>query len=182
MATNRGIDSGPPSRGASDFANSGSMRRAGSNTARHSCAGSAARPTRARFGSVSSSNSRCKVRRAASIARSALAATLLAAAGWARAAEPPMGDIAATPATIRAFMIQNVCLDAGGAVLVGHNPAEGDPACIPQRDLRPGEPLPYHKHDHPSPGAGLPNGYQRHDSFPVETVGLGHVGDHSFDL
>jgi hypothetical protein len=50
--------------------------------------------------------------------------------------------------------------------------------------LQPGEPLPYHKHDHPSPHdrAGVPQGYQRHDSFPVETAGLGMVIEHSFDF
>ena len=122
------------------------------------------------------------MRRAAGIARSVLATTLLTAAGWASAAGPPPGDIVATPATIRDFMIQNVCLDAGGAVLAGHSPADGDPACIAQRDLRPGEPLPYHKHDHPSPSGGPHDGYQRHDSFPVETAGLGTVVEHSFDF
>src|SRR6266852_1046705 len=52
------------------------------------------------------------------------------------------------------------------------------------RDLLPGERLPYHKHDHPSPDQrdGAPSGYQRHDSFPVETVGFGTVVEHSFDF
>jgi hypothetical protein len=86
--------------------------------------------------------------------------------------------------TLRDFMVQNVCVDAGGAVLIGQSPAESDSACIGQRDLRPGEPLPYHKHDHPSPDqrAAAPLGYQRHDSFPVETAGFGIVVEHSFDF
>ena len=88
----------------------------------------------------------------------------------------------ASEALLRDFMIQNVCLDAGGAVLIGHSPADSDPACVAQRDLRPGERLAYHKHDHPSPQEGPQEGYQRHDSFPVETAGLGTVVEHSFDF
>jgi hypothetical protein len=102
-------------------------------------------------------------------------------ANSAHAAEPSLvGDAA----TARDFMIQNVCLDAGGAVVVGVAPLPGDPHCAAQRDLRPGERLPYHKHDHPSPDQRTvaPSGYQRHDSFPVETAGLGTVVEHSFDF
>ena len=92
--------------------------------------------------------------------------------------------IVATADTIRDLMIQNVCLDASGAVLAGASPIDGDPRCVAQRDLRPGERLPYHKHDHPSPDqrAGAPVGYQRHDSFPVETAGFGAAVEHSFDF
>jgi len=82
-------------------------------------------------------------------------------------------------------MIQNVCLDVGGAVEIGRSPIDssGGP-CPRQRDLRPGEILPYHKHDHAPPEgqADAPQGYQRHDSFPVETAGLGTVVEHSFDF
>ena len=93
-------------------------------------------------------------------------------------------QIVATPETIRDFMIQNVCLDAAGAVLVGRTPIDGDRRCAAQRDLRPGEQLPYHKHDHPSSDqqAAMPSGYQRHDSFPVATTGFGTVVEHSFDF
>src|SRR6266851_800174 len=92
--------------------------------------------------------------------------------------------VAGTPETIRDFMIQNVCVDAAGAVVPGLAPIDGDARCIGQRDLRPGEALPYHKHDHPSPddGANASAGYQRHDSFPVDTAGLGTVIEHSFDF
>jgi hypothetical protein len=92
--------------------------------------------------------------------------------------------VTATPEVVRDFMIQNVCLDAAGAVLVGVSPIDGGSACVAQRDLRPGEMLPYHKHDHSSPdrGAAAPSGYQRHDSFPVETLGFGTVVEHSFDF
>jgi hypothetical protein len=113
-----------------------------------------------------------------------LVAALLMAAAPAEAAGSLAGEIVEAPATIRDFTIQNVCLDGRGAVLAGVSPADGDPACVEQRDLRPGERLPYHKHDHPSPEqrAGAPLGYQRHDSFPVETAGFGPVVEHSFDF
>jgi hypothetical protein len=94
------------------------------------------------------------------------------------------GVVMASEATLRDFLVQNVCLDAGGAVLAGISPIDGDRRCAAQRDLRPGERLPYHKHDHPSPDQrdGTPSGYQRHDSFPVETAGFGAVVEHSFDF
>jgi hypothetical protein len=90
----------------------------------------------------------------------------------------------ATPSILRDFLTQNVCLDGAGKVLADVSPADRDPRCVGQRDLRPGEPLPYHKHDHPSPDqrAAAPTGYQRHDSFPVETLGLGTVVEQSFDF
>jgi len=111
-------------------------------------------------------------------------ALLIAVAQLNAASQSLTSDIVATPATIRDFLIQNVCLDAHGAVLAGVSPADGQPGCVEQRDLRPGETLPYHKHDHPSPEqrAGAPLGYQRHDSFPVETAGFGPVVEHSFDF
>jgi hypothetical protein len=82
------------------------------------------------------------------------------------------------------FMIQNVCLDASGAVLEGVSPIDGGGRCIAQRDLMPGESLPYHKHDQPATAdrASMPRGYQRHDSFPVETTAFGVVVEHSFDF
>ena len=60
------------------------------------------------------------------------------------------GAITATAATVRDFMIQNVCLDEAGAVRIGRSPIDQG-GCAGQRDLLPGEALPYHKHDHPSP-------------------------------
>jgi hypothetical protein len=81
-------------------------------------------------------------------------------------------------------MIQNLCTDDSGAVLEGVSPIDGDRRCVAQRDLTPGEALPYHKHDHPAAGERLlmPRGYQRHDSFPVETARFGTVIEHSFDF
>ena len=93
-------------------------------------------------------------------------------------AAPPLAD------TVRDFMIQNVCLDSAGAVQIGRSPVDDKAGCAAQRDLRAGEPLPYHKHDHPSPEQRPRErfGYQRHDSFPVETAGFGTVVEHSFDF
>src|SRR5437879_6069463 len=111
----------------------------------------------------------------------ALAAALWAAGTLALAAQD--GVVTASEATLRDFLVQNVCLDPGGAVLAGISPIDGDRRCAAERDLRPGERLPYHKHDHPNSGdRGAPLGYQRHDSFPVETAGFGAVVEHSFDF
>src|SRR5687768_10571693 len=115
----------------------------------------------------------------------AVAGFLLAATLAAGLACPATGEgIVATADTIRDLMIQNVCLDASGAVLARVAPIDGDPRCVGQRNLEPGERLPYHKHDHPSPGqsASVPAGYQRHDSFPVDTTGFGAIVEHSFDF
>lgn len=111
----------------------------------------------------------------------AIAAMLSAALWCAAAAETKavMGDAA----SLRDFMIQNVCLDRTGAPVVGVSPIDGNPRCVGQRDLRPGENLPYHKHDHPAANdRSAPDGYQRHDSVPVETAGLGTVVEQSFDF
>ena len=85
---------------------------------------------------------------------------------------------------VRDFLIQDVCLDLAGKVIPGRSPIDDPGGCRRRRDLLPGERLPYHKHDHPSPDQRLaaPTGYQRHDSFPVETAGLGVVAEQSFDF
>jgi hypothetical protein len=107
---------------------------------------------------------------------------LVVAAGG--APRPAIGETVPATAAIRDFMIQDVCLDASGVPLLGRSPIDDGAACTSHRDLRPGERLPYHKHDHPSPDqlAAVSQGYQRHDSFPVETAGLGTVVEHSFDF
>jgi hypothetical protein len=81
-------------------------------------------------------------------------------------------------------MIQNVCLDAAGKVLEGISPLDPGGRCTRQRDLLPGERLPYHKHDRPgaSDRATAPEGYQRHDSFPVPTANFGEVVEDAFDF
>src|SRR5258707_14672685 len=81
--------------------------------------------------------------------RSALAAALLIAVASADVSRALAADIVATPATIRDFLIQNVCLDRRGVVLAGVSPADGNPDCVDQRDLLPGERLPYIKHNQP---------------------------------
>jgi hypothetical protein len=62
------------------------------------------------------------------------------------------------------WVIQKVCVDASGNVV----PA--DPYFCPKGDtLRPlavGERMPYYRHDQPSQ-PGNPNGFQRHDSYPI---------------
>ena len=121
------------------------------------------------------------------LARAALLSlpALLTVAPMAAAADVSgVGGVIGTAATLRDFMTQNVCLGAAGTVLIGVSPIDGNPACLDQRDLRPGEPLPYHKDDQPAPDerARLPDGYQRHDSFPVVTAGLGDVVEDSFDF
>ena len=122
------------------------------------------------------------MRRAAQLAAWVCAAALLFATSPGHAEPADQGAFIATPALLRDLMIQNVCMDAGGKVLAGRSPLDGEAACPVQRDLRAGEPLPYHKHDHPNAGGGPPAGYQRHDSVPVETAGLGTVVEHSFDF
>lgn len=108
------------------------------------------------------------------------AVALLLAAPAAAGERPLSGDAA----TLADLMIQDVCLDGAGHVVVGASPVDGNPACAATRDLRPGEPLPYHKHDHPGPAdrAAAPLGYQRHDSVPVDTAGFGRVVEHGFDF
>jgi hypothetical protein len=119
---------------------------------------------------------------------SVVLAAALAAAGPATtahgAALAASAGVAAIPALLRDFMIQNVCLDAAGKVVEGLSPIGPDGRCTRQRDLLPGERLPYHKDDHPaiSDRAMAPAGYQRHDSFPVMTADFGEVVEDSFDF
>ncbi len=65
------------------------------------------------------------------------------------------------------YLVQDVCLDPQGHVLLGVSPV--DAACAHHRDIRIGERLPYHKHDWASldQRARLPFGWQRSDAFPV---------------
>jgi len=107
---------------------------------------------------------------------------LLAGAGaaLAQSADPAL---LATPAVMQDLMIQDICVDTAGKVVIGVAPLGGDPRCASHRDLRPGERLPYHKHDHAPPDdRNAPYGYQRHDSFPVDTIAFGPVVEHTFDF
>lgn len=81
---------------------------------------------------------------------------------------PPARDVSAptdAPAapSVSDYLIQDVCVATDGSLLAD-DPWDGCPAGAVARDLRVGEPLPYHRHDQPGPGA--PRGYQRKDSFP----------------
>jgi hypothetical protein len=111
-----------------------------------------------------------------------LFAAVLAGAG--ASARAGSGGLVATPARLRDFMIQNVCLDRAGKVIEGMSPISPGGHCTRQRDLLPGERLPYHKDDHPATRdrAAVPLGYQRHDSFPVLTADFGEVVENSFDF
>jgi hypothetical protein len=118
---------------------------------------------------------------AVAVLAAAVAVALAGLAGGASAASPPA--VAGTPARLRDFMIQDVCLDATGAVLAGTSPIDGNRRCVATRDLRPGEALPYHKDDHPGTAdRGAPLGYQRHDSFPVRTAAYGTIVEDSYDF
>jgi hypothetical protein len=77
--------------------------------------------------------------------------------------------------TVYDFLVQDACTDASGRLLVGVAPVDGPVKCPQHRNLRPGEPLPYHKNDWPSVEATArrPNGYARNDTYPIETRNYG---------
>jgi hypothetical protein len=82
------------------------------------------------------------------------------------------------------FMIQDACVDAAGAPLIGVSPLDGPARCPVHRDLRVGERLPYHKHDWAElrDRAAQPDGVQRSDSFPIRTRRLGVAVVQTFDF
>lgn len=82
------------------------------------------------------------------------------------------------------YLVQDVCVDAADAALIGVSPLDGPVRCPRHRDLRRGERLPYHRHDWASRAdrAALPGGYQRSDSFPIRTRLLGVAVAQSFDF
>lgn len=84
--------------------------------------------------------------------------------------------------TISDYMIQDVCVDDQDKPITAVSPL--DPKCSRHRDLRPGERLPYHRHDWPSfaDKAKRPFGYQRGDSVPYETKRLGTITVTTWDL
>lgn len=75
------------------------------------------------------------------------------------------------------FLIANVCLDSKGRTLVGVSPIDGDPRCVSQRDLKVGEPLPYHTRQAGDDG-DMTKGS---DSFPVNSSTLGLLAVHIYD-
>jgi hypothetical protein len=54
------------------------------------------------------------------------------------------GSTANTWSSVLDFFVQNVCLDGQGKFLIGVAPIDGNPACVAQRDLQPGERIPYY--------------------------------------
>jgi hypothetical protein len=80
------------------------------------------------------------------------------------------------------FMVQNVCISAKGVVLEKSTPL--DDTCIKQRNLMPGELMPYNKYDWPNDNEKRTRirGYQRSDSFPISTKRWGDVVAQTFDF
>lgn len=78
--------------------------------------------------------------------------TLVVSFAFKASAESPISD----------YFTQNVCVDNTGKLLP-NDPYVGCPADSTERDLLPGDKLPYHKHDQPD--ANNPQGFQRQDSF-----------------
>jgi len=62
------------------------------------------------------------------------------------------------------WVIKNVCADAMNTPTAA-DPYYGCPSGTVERDLQPGEALPYLNHDQPQ--AGHPDGFQRRDAYPV---------------
>jgi hypothetical protein len=100
----------------------------------------------------------------------------------AAAASVPAAHAADRPGTslARDFLIENVCLGAQGKLLVGVSPIDGNPQCVSQRDLKPGEALPYHEREWPASG-GSPGEERGSDSFPVLTRAFGIIAIHVYD-
>lgn len=73
------------------------------------------------------------------------------------------------------FLVQDACTDARGSLLIGATPVDGPARCPQHRNLRPGEPIPYHKDDWPDVAAAArrPFGYTRNDTYPIETHNYG---------
>ena len=79
-------------------------------------------------------------------------------------AVPAIG--AATPPVGSDWITKDVCADSSNRP-VAADPYDGCPAGTTQRDIAEGEELPYINHDQPGPDGDHPNGYQRHDAYPV---------------
>ena len=108
-----------------------------------------------------------------SVAIATIGIVILCSEAFASASARPAGTSIAYD-----FLLENVCLDKNGRVLVGVSPIDGNPKCVAQRDLRPGESLPYHEREWPAQDFPLIRGS---DSFPVKTSTLGIIAVHVFD-
>lgn len=106
-----------------------------------------------------------------------LGAALGAASSVSAQTAPPSPDAPPGWAHAYDYMVQDVCTDDGGRVIANISPADTPARCPHRRDVRIGEPLPYHKQDWP-PTQQLqqaPFGHQRADSFPIHTEMFGTV-------
>jgi hypothetical protein len=101
--------------------------------------------------------------------------------GPAHAAPASTGDFSPGAAKAFDFLVENVCLDKKGHVLVGVSPIDGDSRCVSQRNLQPGERLTYHERSWPDRSGGEGTHLRGSDSFPVNTRALGPVAIHIFD-
>ena len=79
------------------------------------------------------------------------------------------------------WILQHVCADASDRP-VPADPYDGCPNGTHERPLKLGDPMPYLRHDQPAPGH--PDGFQRHDSYPLVDRHFGGVvsaSDFDFD-
>lgn len=106
-----------------------------------------------------------------------IAAILLCGLGF--AAKASAAETGATRAMD--FLVENVCLDGQGVVVVGVSPIDGDPRCASQRDLRPGEALTYHEQEWSRTDGSAARTPRGSDSFPVKTRQFGTVAIHIYD-
>lgn len=118
-------------------------------------------------------------RLAMSRARTAICALVLL-----RATAAAAGDSSPDWRVVYDYLIQDACIGADGAVLIGVSPVDGPAACPAHRDLAVGERLPYHKHDwaETRDRAVQPTGVHRSDSFPIRTRSLGIAVVQTFDF
>ena len=79
--------------------------------------------------------------------------------------------VSAAP-SVSDYLIQDVCVATDGSLLAD-DPWDGCPAGAVARDLRVGEPLPYHRHDQPGPGHQGIESTTVHRVPPQAETGLG---------
>jgi hypothetical protein len=108
-------------------------------------------------------------------------ALAICAGGLANAGPPSIADFSPAQAKAFDFLVENVCLDKKGQVIIGVSPIDGDPHCVSQRNLMPGERLTYHERDWPDQGGAAEGRPRGSDSFPVNTKALGPVAIHIYD-
>ena len=94
-------------------------------------------------------------------------------------AVPAIG--AATPPVGSDWITKDVCADSSNRP-VAADPYDGCPAGTTQRDIAEGEELPYINHDQPGPSGDHPNGYQRHDAYPVTDLSGNPLVINEFDF